>query len=146
MRKKINFMMLTLIATLASLAFTSCSKDDEPQSVENYFFALTSVGTNLVDANGQSLAQTFIKDLIAASSDLDSNGMFHIGNTTKESALNAFDKSVENYRKSFNDAYAGKNLLPEGGYIDFTFSLLTQSVSVVTSATIHVTNNGASSN
>lgn len=146
MRKKVNFLMLTLIAMVASLAFSSCSKDDEPKSVENYYFVLTSVKTNLVDPNtGQSIAPALKEELISGSADFDSNGKFHMGKTTKDSALNAFEQSVEAYKRSFNEAYAGKNLLPEGGFIDYNFVLQTQSGSTVTTSTIRVTNDGATS-
>lgn len=146
MRKKVYFLMLTLITMVASLAFSSCSKDDEPKSVENYYFVLTSVNTNLVDPNtGQSLAPALKEELISDSSDLDSNGKFHLGKTTKDRALNAFEKSVENYKRAFNEAYAGKNLLPEGGVIDYNFALQTQSGFTVTTSTIRVTNDGATS-
>lgn len=143
MKKKVTFLMLTLITMITSLAFTSCSKDDEPQSVENYYLVFTSVYTNLGDpTTGESLAQDVYDEFLAAS-DLDTNGEFAFGKTTEKSALKAFNKSIDNYSKSLNDAYAGKNLLPEGGFIEYNFALKTQSGSTVTNSTIQVTNNGA---
>jgi hypothetical protein len=145
MRMKVNILMLILITMITSIAFSSCSKDDEPQSVDNYYLVLSAVNTNLVDpTTGQSIAPALQEALIKGG-ELDSNGKFSMGKTTKESAINAFNESVENYKKSFNEVYAGKNLLPEGGYFDYEFTLQNKSGVIVVKATIRVTNAGATS-
>ena len=146
MKKKLSFLMLTLVALVASISFTSCDKDDEPTTTENYYLQLTTVETNLVNANtGESLAST-LKEAFLSDPQFDASGKFSIGKTTKEKAIKAFNQSLENFRKSFNDVYAGKDFLPENGYIVYNFVLQNQSGSRVTSASLRVTNSGASVN
>lgn len=143
MRMKVKILMLTLITMVTSIAFSSCSKDEEPKSVDDYYLVLSSVNTNLVDATtGQSMALVLLEE---ANNELglDSKGEYFFGQTTKESAVNAFNGSVENFRKAYNEAYAGKNLLPEGGFIDYEFILKNKSGETFDKATIRVTNNGA---
>lgn len=144
MKEKAKLLMLSLIAMIASLSLSSCGNDDEPQVTEDYYLCLTAVETNLVNAEtGESLASALKAEFISGS-ELDANGKFHMGNTTMESAENAFNQSIANFTKSFNDAYAGKNLLPENGYIVYRFSMETKSGKAVETASIRVTNSGAS--
>lgn len=142
MRKKVNFLMLTLIAMVASLAFSSCSKDDEP--TENYYFQLTDVNTNGVDEEGNSMASS-LKEQWMADNHADSQGKVTLGKYSRENAIKSFDLTIDALKSQYQEIYAGKNLLPQGCYIDYNFTLLTQSGSSVTSSTIRVTNSGASS-
>lgn len=142
MRKKINFLMLTLIAMVTSLVFSSCSKDYEP--TENYYFQLTDVNTNGVDVDGNSVASSFNEEWIAANH-ADSQGRITLGKYSRENAIKSFDLTIDALKGQYQEIYAGKNLLPQGCYIDYNFALLTQAGSTVKSSSIRVTNNGASS-
>ena len=146
MKKKVTFLMLTLVTLVTSISFISCNKDDEPTITENYYLQLTTVETNLVNANtGESLAAA-LRDAFLADPQFDSSGKFSIGKTTKENAIDAFNQSIENFRKALNDVYAGKELLPENGYVVYNFVLQNQSGTKVKSASLRVTNSGATTN
>ena len=144
MKKKVCFLMLTLIAAITSLSLTSCGSDDEPQVKSNYYFKLSSVDTNCLDANGESIAPTVKNDWITANK-ADAQGKISLGKMTRENAEKAFDANVNSLRTQANDFYVGK--LPQDGYIDYNFSLVVQSSAVngtEKSATIRVTNSGVS--
>lgn len=142
MKKKVTFLMLTLIAVFASLTLGSCDKKDEPQNVENYYLQLSSIVTNLVNEEGQSLEPALREEWIQAFN-ADSQGKVLLGKTTVQNAEDAFDESMYNIRNAYDDAYRGKDLLPEGGFIHYNFSLINESGSRWESASINVTNSGA---
>lgn len=145
MRKKTNLLMMTLITMITSLVFSSCSKDDESTDLtENYYFQLTDVNTNCVDANGNSVASSLMEEWIIAA-DADPLRGISLGKYSRDNAIKSFDLTIEDLRSRYQELYAGKNILPEGGYIIYKFALKTQSGSVVTHASIRVTNTGVTS-
>lgn len=142
MKKRVTFLILTLIAMVTSFSFTSCSKDDDaPVVTENYYLQLSSIVTNCVDANGQSI-EGALKDTWVSASKADSQGKVLIGNVTSEIATQWFEEYVNTFKTTFNDTYSGKNLLPEGGYINYNFSLVRENRSIK-STSVYVTNSGA---
>lgn len=146
MKKKVTFLMLTLVAMVASISFTSCDKDDEPTYTDNYYLTLSNVVTNCIDANGESIAPA-LKEAWISDFNANSNGQFSIGKTSKEEAIKAFDQSISNIKDAYNATYKGTNLLPEGGYFDLYFTLTSSSSSSsIRSATVRVSNSGATSN
>lgn len=142
MKKKACFLMLTLIAVIASLSLTSCDKVDDVLTGEEYFIQLTSVDTNCLDANGQSIANVCKSEWISANK-ASSDGKLSMGKLTYESAEKAFAANLSSMRTQFNEAYAGKNLLPDGGYIQYNFSLVTKSGGPYSRSSITITNSGA---
>lgn len=143
MKRKFNFLMFAFIAVLACLSFASCDKDDDPVAVDNYYLQLSEVSSNLVDANGNSLTSALITEWIDAFK-ADSQGKIAIGKYSDEkSAENGFYKNLDNIVASYNNAYAGKDLLPDDGFFTLKFYLLKEKT-IITSASIRVTNSGAS--
>ena len=141
MKKKLNFLMLTFFTIIASLVFSSCSKDDELS--ENYYLQLTDVNTNCIDADGNSIAPSLIEAWKTAA-DVDPLRGISLGKYSRENAIKSFDLTIEALKSQYQEIYVGKNLLPEGGYITYKFALQTQSGSTVTSSSIQVTNDGVS--
>lgn len=143
MKKKLSFLMLTLVALVASMSLNSCDKvTEEVFGVENYYLVLSSVDTNLVDANGQSLENTLREAWITAFN-ANSDGRFSIGKTTEDKAKTAYYESIQNIKSVYDEAYKGKNLLPEGGYFTLNLALIDNSGSRILSSSVRVTNSGA---
>lgn len=145
MKKKVNFLMLAIATMLACLSFTSCDKDkvDDVLGVNNYYLQLVDVNSNLVDENGNSIDSALKAEWIDAYK-ADSQGKVSLGKDSDEkSAENAFYRSLYNIVEAYNNAYAGKNLFPEGGYFTLKFALLKEKSSIKT-AYITVNNSGAS--
>ncbi len=142
MRKKLNFLMLTLITMIASISLSSCDKVDDALTGEEYYIQLTSVDTNLINEDGQSLGSALKSEWISANK-ASSDGKKSMGRLTYENAEKAFSSNINSMISQFNDIYAGKNLLPEGGYIDYNFSLVSKSEGPYSRASIRVTNSGA---
>lgn len=139
MKKKVFFLMLVIIAMVTSISITSCSKDD-PEEPAEYYFQLTSVNTNCVGQDGELLTSAF-KDEFISSFGLNANGRLLLAKNNREGAIKAFNESINNAQKSYEDAYAGK--LPEGGYIEFYCELIMKSGSTngpIKSSTIRITN------
>ena len=137
MKKKVNFMMLTLIVAITSLSLTSCDKADD---VENYYIELLSVATNCIDVNGESIAPAIKQNWVL---DVANSGeRFAIGKTTYDSAIDAFDRSITNMKTGYAEAYVGKNLLPQDGAFELLLALVSKSGSRIKTATIRVTNSG----
>ena len=63
----------------------------------------------------------------------------------RNNAIKAFDTNIKSLTSQYNSFYAGKNILPEGGYIVYNYSLVAKS-STYKSASIRITNSGAMSN
>lgn len=142
MKKKVTFLMLAFIAVFASLSLGSCDKKDEPQNVGDYYFQLYNVQTNLVNEDGQNLADALYQEWIT-NNNADSQGRISLKDMTRETAEASFDLTINELQKGYEAAYAGKDLLPQGGLIVYQFTLLTSSGSRIESASIQVTNDGA---
>lgn len=142
MKKKLNFLMLTFITMIASLSLISCDKVDNELSGDTYYLQLTSVDTNLIAEDGQSLASTLKSEWIAANK-ASSDGKMSMGKLTYENAEKAFNNNISSMISQLNEVYAGKDLLPEGGYFTYNFSLVTKSEGPFRRASIKVTNSGA---
>lgn len=149
MKKKVFFLMLAIIAMVASLSLNSCSKvDDALENAaigEDYYIQLTSVETNLMNPEtGESLSKELKNEWISANKG-DSAGKVSMGKLSYDNAIKAFDANIKALTSQFNSLYAEKNILPEGGYIVYNYSLVTKS-STYKSASIRITNSGATSN
>lgn len=139
MKTKLNMLMLTLIAMFACLSLSSCDKDNDP--VGSAYVQLSSVDTNCIDANGISIASAVESEWITTNK-ADSQGKVLIGKTSLDRAEELFDQNIASMMTQFNDLYAGKNLLPESGYITYHFSLIFNNAAI-RHASITVTNEGA---
>lgn len=143
MKTKVKYLMFALVAVFACVSISSCSKDDGVESgVGNYYFLLSGVETNGVDANGNSISSVIKADFIT-SNKADAQGKISIGKTDRVSAEKYFEESVKSFINAYTTAYQGK--LPEGVYIKLTFYL---GVDVSYGyagkyATVEVTNSGA---
>lgn len=135
--------MLAIVTMIACLPFTSCDKVDDIIGVDNYYLQLVDVNSNLVDENGNSLDSALKADWIDAFK-ADSQGKISMGKDSDEKrAEKAFYQSLDNMVEVYNNAYAGKNLLPEGGYFTLKIALLKENSSIKT-ASVKVANSGAS--
>lgn len=146
MKTTIKYLMLTLAAVFACVSISSCSNDeDDPnKGIGNYYFQLTRVETNCIDANGKNLSETFLSEWISANK-ADSKGKIEIGKCDNETAFDWFIQNINAMLQAYNEAYQGKNLLPENGYILYTFYLGSDAQYGGASeyATIEVSNAGA---
>lgn len=149
MKAKIKYLMLALVAVFACACLSSCSKDDDDpnKGIGNYYFQLSSVDTNCVGTDGKSVANALKEEWIS-SNNADTQGKISIGKCDNETAKNWFDQEITTLVDAYNTAYAGKGLLPDNGYIRYTFYLGSDaSYGGATSyATIEVTNSGAKKN
>lgn len=125
MKKTIKYLMLTLVAVLACVAISSCSKDDDDdpnKGIGNYYVQLTGVETNCIDATGNNLADTFKSGWITENK-ADSQGKKTIGKTDNETARTWFNQYINALVQNADEEFRGKNLLPENGYVRYYFSL-----------------------
>ena len=124
MKTTIKYLMLTLVAVFACVSISSCSKDDDDPNmgIGNYYFQLSDVETNCIDANGNNLADAFKSEWISANQ-ADAQGKKTIGKTDRESARAWFIQTINALVQAYDDAYRGKNLLPENGWIPYSFTL-----------------------
>lgn len=137
--------MLTLVTVFACVSISSCSKDEDPnKGIGNYYFQLSNVETNCIDANGNNLADTFKSEWISANQ-ADAQGKKTIGKTDNESARAWFNQNINVLAQLYDKAYRGKNILPENGYIRYSFYLGSDASygGANEYATIEVTNSGA---
>lgn len=145
MKTKVKNLMLALVAVLACVSISSCSKEEDPNmGIGNYYFQLTNVESNCLDENGKNIADA-LKSAWISANNADAQGKMLIGKTDKESACARFTQNVDAQVKAHDDAYRGKNLLPKNGYIRLFFSLGSDASygGANESSTIEVTNSGA---
>lgn len=146
MKTKIKYFMLTLVAVFACVSISSCSKneDDPNKGIGNYYFQLYAVETNCIDANGNSLADFFMSQWITANN-ADEQGKISIGKTDNETARAWFNKMINAQVQVHDEAYRGKNLLPENGIIRLSFFMGSDASygGANEEATIEITNSGA---
>lgn len=140
MKRKLNMLMLTLITLFACLSLSSCDKDNDPILGESAYIQLSSVDTNCLDASGNSIASAVKNEWISANK-ADSQGKILIGKTSLERAEELFDQNISSLRSQYYDAYVGKNILPEGGYITYNFALIFGNAAI-RHASIMITNDG----
>lgn len=115
--------MLTLIAVCASVSLSSCNKEDEVlNGTGNYYVQLCDLETNLCDAKGNSLKLALTEEWIKATK-ADKQGKLAIGKMNSEKAVIFFNDFIDAFIRSGNETYAGKNILPEGGWILYSFVL-----------------------
>lgn len=134
-----------LIAMVVSMAFVSCGNDDDPDDATGtdiYYLQLTKVVSNLASSDGQSLANALLQEWITINR-ADNQGRILLGKMTKKSAEEVFDVNISSMTDQFNDLYSGKNILPEGGFIEYHFAL-TDLGRIIKSDVIKVNNDGAS--
>ena len=146
MKTTIKYLMLTLIAVFACVSISSCSKDDDDPNmgIGNYYFQLYAVESNCVDANGNNIADALMSEWISATQ-ADAQGNVTIGKTDNESARAWFNQNINALVQAYDEAYRGKNFLPENGYINYYFRLGSDASygGANEYATIEVTNSGA---
>ncbi|MCM1116000.1 MAG: hypothetical protein NC342_00470 [Pseudoflavonifractor sp.] len=140
MKTKLNMLMLTLITMFACLSLSSCDKDNDPILGESAYVQLTSVETNCLDANGNSIASAAKNEWISANK-ADSQAKVLIGKTSLDRAEELFDQNISFMRSQCYDFCDGKNILPEGGYITYNFALIFGNAAV-RHASIKITNDG----
>lgn len=138
MKKTIKFLMLAFVAMLACVSFSSCSEDEEwKESLSTFYISLTKVETNLVDANGKNLAQTYMDEWDQAEN--ASNGKKTLGKVEEKSALKAFDQYIESY-KSVNASFCSS--MPKGGILTCNFVLVDEKGKTYKTATVTLTDKG----
>ena len=147
MKKYFKFLMLALVAVLACVSFSSCSNNDDVdpnKGIGNYYLQLYAVETNCVDKNGNSIAGNLKEEWIKANN-ADAQGKKAIGKADNETARNWFNQFISALVDGYNEAYAGKNLLPENGWILYSFSLGSDASygGASENAIIEITNSGA---
>lgn len=146
MKTTIKYLMLTLVAVFACVSISSCSKDDDDpnKGIGNYYFQLSDVETNCIDANGNNYADALKSEWISANQ-ADAQGKKAIGKTDNESARAWFNQNINALVQAYDEAYRGKNILPENGYINYYFHLGSDASygGANEYATIEVTNSGA---
>ena len=125
MKTTIKYLMLAFVAVLACASITSCGNDDDDdqnKGISNYYLQLSSVETNCIDADGNNLADLFKSGWISANQ-ADAQGKIIIGKTDNQTAIALFDEYINELVQAFNDEFYEKNLLPDDGYILYTFYL-----------------------
>lgn len=123
MKKRLISFLLILVAVCASVSLSSCNKEDEVlNGTGNYYVQLWNLETNLCDAEGNSLKLALKEEWIKTVK-ADKQGRVAIGKMNKENAKKFFNDFVEETIRSGNETYAGKNILPEGGWILYSFVL-----------------------
>ena len=145
MKTKIKNLMLTFVVLLACVSISSCSKEEDPnKGIGDYYFQLYGVETNCLDANGNNVADAFKSEWITANK-ADAQGKIAIGKTDNESARAWFNQNINALVQAYDELYCGKNLLPENGYVRYTFRLGSDASygGANESATIDVSNSGA---
>ena len=146
MKTTIKYLMLTLVAVFACVSISSCSKDDDDpnKGIGNYYFQLSDVETNCIDANGNNYADALKSEWISASQ-ADAQGNMTIGKTDNESARAWFDQNINDLVQAYDDSYSGKNILPENGWIRYSFTLYSDASygGATANAIIEITNAGA---
>lgn len=138
MKKSIKFLMLAFMAMLACVSFSSCSEDEEwKESLSTFYIGLTNVETNLVDAHGKNLAQTYMdawdKDENA------SGGKKTLGKADENTALKTFNQYIESFKSVYATVVSS---LPEGGVLKYTFVLVDDKGKTYKTATVTITDKG----
>lgn len=144
MKSKIKYLMLALVAVFACVSFSSCDAIEEDLlGVYDYYYQLSGVQSNCFDANGNDISSA-CKEEWKTIVNADGNYRIKVGKTTNEKAVEWFNMNIDANLKAYDELYAGKNLLPEGGWVVYTFRLFSDSPKGVTkSASIEVSNSGA---
>lgn len=133
--------MLALVAVFACVSFSSCDAIEEDLGIAEYYCKY-SVETNLVDANGNSMTPALMDALKAQAG--NDECVVKVGKTNKDKALEWFNATIDNELRTADAMYGGKNLLPEGGWIVYSYSLYSDSSEGARkSASIEITNSGA---
>lgn len=115
MKTKFKYLMFALVAVLACVSISSCSKEDDlSKGIGNYYFRLTNVESNCVDPN--EVYNYWVRD-----NNADSKGKLAIGRIDRQTAEEWFETTVTSLANAYSAAYEDK--LPEGGLIRLTFYL-----------------------
>lgn len=120
--KTIKYSLMSLFAMFVMMTFTSCEKEVQVEAVE-YYIVFDNAETNMVDANGNSLAQAYYDAFV-----FDNGKKYQsLGSSTSEDeAMDAFNTSCSNIERQFEDAFAGLTL-PDGWYLAYVLSLHAES-------------------
>lgn len=116
--KKIKMLLMSLMALFMCASNTGCADDvvDAIMGNDEYFIALDEVETNLVDASGNNLAQSFYNAFM-----FDKGGKSQSLGKSDAAPIKVFEQSCESIKNSLQTELNGN--LPEGGYVSYTFSL-----------------------
>lgn len=116
--KKIKLLLMSLMTLFVWASNTGCADDvvDAIMGNDEYFIALDEVNTNLVDASGNNLAQSFYDAFM-----FDKGGKSQSLGKSDAAPIKAFEQSCENIKNLLQTELNGN--LPEGGYVSYTFSL-----------------------
>lgn len=142
MKTKVKNLMLALVAVLACVSISSCSKEDGVESgVGNYYIQLTGVESNCLGPDGNSI-ENFVKNDFIKTNNANAQGKITIGKTDRTNAEKLFEETINSVINAYTSAYRGN--LPDGGYIKLTFCLgVDVSNGYGKYATVEVTNSGA---
>lgn len=136
------FFVLTLFSVLASVLISSCSKE-EPEKTQKYYLQLAFVETNCKNINSESLRAEWI-----AENEADSQGVIFLGEMTQKEAIDYFENEIKSLSYTFTNIYANKGIIPNGGYLNYSFSLIPESwlpnYGYVRVGVIEINNSGAS--
>lgn len=113
---------MSLVTIVTCVSLSSCSKDEEDPNDgwADYYYQLYNVGTNLVDKDGNSLAESLLnewKDGVGA----DSEYRIKIGHCDRKTAQGWFDQTIQAQVDLYKEAACEK--LPENGVINYRFVL-----------------------
>jgi hypothetical protein len=151
MKTKLMCLVRILLVVFACVGFSACSsKDDDDMGttstgVGNYYFQLYTVETNLIDANSGISLKTSLMEEWKNANNADSQYRISLGKMDKEKARTTFSTLVNSLLQQYNNAYAGKNLLPESGYILYSFVVCSDDAYAGANENkiIQITNSGA---
>ena len=147
MKTNLKYFVMALVAIVASLSFSSCSKDEDPmKGVGNYYIQFVTTQSNLVDAEGKSLVQVIDDNMLGmlkSEFKADAQGRFSIGKLDNQTAKKTFDAFMSTLSDALGEAWAGK--LPKNGLIIYEFCLDSDATyaGATSKASIKVTDTGA---
>ena len=125
--KAIKFLTMTLAMLMLSVVFPSCSDDDDPVEVYDYYIEWNVSGGGL-DSSKLDYMESELNLLV---SDLDLYSM------DKEDAVYVFDYFLQQLQWQFSAGIAGVE-----GTLKITLTLMTTEGTSVTTATLNITSTG----
>lgn len=136
--------MLALVAVFACVSFSSCSLFEDEDNGFGTYYCKCWVDTNCLGADGQSIGKTLENQWYELNNASPQEGL-KVGKVNAETAEKWFNETMNSLLQTYNELYAGKGLLPEGGWIDYHYYLTSDAKSGGSNASviISIDNNGA---